>query len=51
MHSKYILWTERILVGEFELPGDEEGLMGDSEPVVDIDEDDSMTTENLVVRV
>jgi hypothetical protein len=42
------LWTGRILLGEFELSGGEEGLVDGSEPAVEVDADDSMTTGNEV---
>ena len=44
------LWVERTLSVEFELSGGEEGLVGGSEPAVEVDEDDSITTGNAVVR-
>ena len=44
------LWVERTLSVEFELSGGEEGLVGGEEPVVEVDEDDSITTGNTVVR-
>ena len=44
------LWTGKTLSDEFGSSGGEDGLVGGSEPAVDVDEDDSMTTENEVVR-
>ena len=44
------LWAERTLSVEFELSGGEEGLVGGEEPAVEVDEDDSITTGNAVVR-
>ena len=44
------LWAERTLLGKFESLGGEDGLVGGSEPAVDIEEDHSMTTGNEVVR-
>jgi hypothetical protein len=44
------LWAGRTLSIELELSGGEEGLVGGSEPAVEVDEDDSMTTGNAVVR-
>ena len=44
------LWVGRTLSVEFELSGGDEGLVGGSEPAVEVDEDDSMTTGNAVVR-
>ena len=44
------LWAERILLSKFESLGGEDGLVGGSEPAVDIDEDDTMITGNEVVR-
>jgi hypothetical protein len=44
------LWAGRTLLVEFELSGGEEGLVGGSEPAVEVDEDDSMTTGNAVER-
>ena len=38
------------LLSELELSGGEEGLVGGSEPAVNVDVDDSMTTGNVVVR-
>ena len=50
MFEEY-LWTGRTLLGELKLSGGEEGLaLGGSEPAVDVDVDDSMTTGNVVVR-
>ena len=46
---KVYLWTRGTLLSE-ELLGGKEGLAGSSEPAVDVDEDDSMTTGNEVVR-
>ena len=48
MFEEY-LWTGRTLLGELELSGGE-GLVGGSEPGVDVHVDDSMTTGNVVVR-
>jgi len=43
-------WAEGSLSVELQLSGREEGLVGGSEPVVEVDEDESMTTGNAVVR-
>ena len=44
------LWPGRTLLVEFELSGGEEGLVGGSEPAVEVDKDDSITTGNAVVQ-
>ena len=44
------LWAERTLPVELKLPGGEDGLVGGSEPAVEVEEDDSMTNGNEVVR-
>jgi len=43
------LWAGRTFSIELELSGDE-GLVGGSEPAGEVDEDDSITTRNAVVR-
>ena len=43
------LWTGGTLLSKFELSGGKEGLAGSSEPAVDIDKENSMTTRNDVV--
>ena len=44
------LWTRGTLLGKLKASGGEEGLVGGSEPAVEIDVDDSTTTGNAVVR-
>ena len=44
------LWVERTLPVKFKLSGGEEGLIGGSEPAVEVNEDDSMTTGNVIER-
>jgi len=43
------LWAEILLV-EFKLSGGEEGLVGGSEPAIEVNEDDSMTIGNVAER-
>ena len=44
------LWTRGTLLGKLEVSGGEEGLVGGSEPAVEVDVDDSAATGNAVVR-
>ena len=44
------LWTGGTLLVKLELSGGEEGLVGGSEPAVEVEVDDSTTTGNAVVR-
>jgi len=50
VRSRCICGLRGLLLVEFKLSGGEEGLVGGSEPAIEVNEDDSMTTGNVVER-